>query len=108
MELQLINDSSQWNWGLHIVGGGVDPRELGFLLPFVLLLDIYIWNGPWTGDGTLPSPGGSGSILYEPQPVRGRPVSGSGELHTLRELSIPVIYQCSFLGCRSCIYVHVL
>ena len=35
VELEPINDSSQWNWGFHTVGGGVDPRELGFLPPFV-------------------------------------------------------------------------
>ena len=28
VELEPISDSSQWNWGFHTVGGGVDPREL--------------------------------------------------------------------------------
>ena len=35
VELEPISDSSRWNWGFHTVGGGVDPRELGFLFPFV-------------------------------------------------------------------------
>ena len=82
VELESISDSSQWNWGFHTVVGGVDPRELGFLPPFVFFLDI--WNEPWTGDGTLSSPGGPGSITYEPQPIRDRPVGGIGDFHTVR------------------------
>ena len=76
MELELISDFSQWNWGFRTVGGGVDPRELGFLPPFFYFL-IYGMT-PWTGDGTLSSPGGAGFIIYEPQPIRDRPVGGEG------------------------------
>ena len=47
MELEPISDSSQWNWDIHTVGGGVDPRELGFLPPFVYILEI--WNDPGPG-----------------------------------------------------------
>ena len=36
------------DWGFHTVGGDVDPRELGFLPPFVSFLDIY---------GMTPGPG---------------------------------------------------
>ena len=32
----------------------------------------------------LPSPGGAGSIIYEPQPIRDRPVGGIGDFHTVR------------------------
>ena len=64
------------------MGGGVDPRELGFLPPLVYFLDI--WNDPWTGDGTLSSPGGAGSTIHEPQPIRDRPVGGIGDFHTVR------------------------
>ena len=39
---------------------------------------------PWTGDGTLSSPGGAGSIIYKPQPIRDRPVGGIGDFHTVR------------------------
>ena len=35
VELEPISNSSQWNWGFHTVGSGVDPRHLGFLPPFV-------------------------------------------------------------------------
>ena len=35
VELELISDSRQWNSGFHTVGGGVDPRALGFLPLFV-------------------------------------------------------------------------
>ena len=35
VELELISNSIEWNWGLHTVGGGVGPREPGFLPPFV-------------------------------------------------------------------------
>ena len=70
--------------------GGVDPRELGFLSPFVEFLDI--WNEPWTGDGTLSSPGVGGSIIYEPRPTRDRPVGGIGDFHTVRGGIIPDIY----------------
>ena len=62
--------------------GGVGPRELGFLPPFVQIL--YIWNDRWTGDGTLSSPGGAGSIIFQPQPIRDRPVGGIGDFHTVR------------------------
>ena len=48
MEVEPISDSSQWNWGVHTVGGDVDPGELGFLPPFVYFLDIY---------GMTPGPG---------------------------------------------------
>ena len=82
LEPQSISDSSQWNWGFHTVGGGVDPRELGFLPRVVLFLDT--WNDPWTGDETLSSQGGAGSIIYEPQLIRDRPVGGTGDFHTLR------------------------
>ena len=35
VELEPISDSSQWSWGFHTVGGGVDMKELGFFPPFV-------------------------------------------------------------------------
>ena len=82
MELEPISDSSQWKWCFHNVGGGVDPRELGFLPPFVKFW--YVLNDPWTGDGTLSSPGGAGSMIYEPQPIRDRSVGGTVEIHTVR------------------------
>ena len=40
VELEPIRDSGQWNWGFHTMGSGVDPRELGFLPPFVYFLYI--------------------------------------------------------------------
>ena len=42
-------------------------------------------NNPWTGDDTLSSPGEDGSIIYELQPIRDRPVGGVGDFHTVRE-----------------------
>ena len=30
VKIEPISDFSQRNWGFHTVGGGVDPRELGF------------------------------------------------------------------------------
>ena len=62
------------------MGGGVDPRELGF---FPRLSNFYIYD-PWTGDGTLSAPGGAGSIIYEPQPIRARSVGVIENFHTVR------------------------
>ena len=43
-------------------------------------------------DGTLSSPGGPGSIIHDPQPIRDRPVGGVGHFSTLRgEVSFLVI-----------------
>ena len=74
MELQPISDFSQRSWGFHTVRGGDDPRELGFIPRFVKRLDIY--SDLWTGDGSLLSPVGACSILYDPQPLTDRPVGG--------------------------------
>ena len=82
MELEPISDSNQWNWGFYTVGSDIDPERAQFLPPFVKF--IYIWNDPWTGDGTLSSPGGAGSIIYEPQPINDRPVGDIGDFHTVR------------------------
>ena len=41
-------------------------------------------SGPGTGDGTLSSPGGPGSIIYDLQPIRDRPVGGVRDFHTVR------------------------
>ena len=49
MELESINDSSQWCWGFHTVGGGFDPRELGFLPPFVYFFIYGMAPGPGVG-----------------------------------------------------------
>ena len=111
MELEPISDSCQGNWGFHTVGGDVDRREHGVLPWFVYFLGV--WNDPWTGDGTLSSPGGAGSIIYKPQPIRDRLVGGVGNFHTVRGGINPgdiyiYIYPCSFPGCRSCIYVNGL
>ena len=64
-------------------GGRCRPERTRFSSPFVLFL--YIWNFPWTGDGKLSSPVDAGSITYEPQPIRDRPVGGTGDFHTVRE-----------------------
>ena len=45
---------------------------------------LDIWNQPWTGDGTLSSPGGAGSIIYKLPPIRDRPVGGNRDFHTVR------------------------
>ena len=82
MELEPISDLSQRNWGFHTVRGGDDPRKVGFILRFVQLLERY--NGLGTRDGTLSSPGGAGSIVYDLQPIRDRPVGGVGDFHTVR------------------------
>ena len=81
MEPEPISDTSQWDWALHTVGGGVDPRVLDFVPPIVQCLDI--WNDSWTGDGTLSSPGGVGSIICEPQSIRDWPVSFIGDFHNV-------------------------
>ena len=57
-------------------------RENSFFPPFVKFLDT--WNDPWTGEGALSSPGGAGSIIYERQLIRDRPVGGIGDFHTVR------------------------
>ena len=41
-------------------------------------------NDSLTGDGTLSSSGGAGSIIYEPQPIRDWPVGGIGDFHAVR------------------------
>ena len=41
-----------------------------------------MWNDPWTGNRNLSSPGGAGSITYEPQPIRDRAVGVIGDFHT--------------------------
>ena len=64
-------------------GGRCRPGRTRFSSP-VCLLFRYIWNDPWTGDETLSSPGGAGSITYEPQPIGDRPVGGIGDFHTVR------------------------
>ena len=104
MELEPISDSSQWNWGFHTFGGGVDPRELGFLPPFVQFLDI--WNDHWTGDGTLSSHGGAGSIIYEPQPIKDRPVGGIGDFHNVRGGINPGDISVSVRGLSE-LYIYV-
>ena len=76
MELEPISYFSQRSWGFHTVRGGDDLKELGFIPRFVQLLEIY--NGLRNGDGTLSSPGGAGSMIYDPQPIRDRPVGGVG------------------------------
>ena len=52
--------------------------------PPVVCLTLDIWNDPWTEDGTLSSPGGAGSITYEPQSIRDWPVGDIGDFHTVR------------------------
>ena len=80
MELEPISDSRQWGWG-STPWGAVSTRE-NSVFP-VCLIFRYMVNGPWTGNGTLLSPGGVGSIIYEPQPIRDRPVCGIGDFHTV-------------------------
>ena len=85
MELEPISDSSQWNWGFHTVGGRCRPERSRFSSPVCLIFRyIYIWNDPWTGDGSLSSPRGAGSIINEPQPIRDRPVGGIRDSHIVR------------------------
>ena len=77
MRLEPISDFSQRKRGFHTVRSGDDPRELGFIPRFVSLLEIQKYL--WTGDGTLSSPGGAGSIIYDPQVIRDRAVGGVGD-----------------------------
>ena len=63
-------------------GGRCRPERTRF--PSAVCVLFNKWNDPWTGDRTLSSPGGAGSIIYEPQPIRDRPVGGIGDFHTVR------------------------
>ena len=69
--------------GFSHLGGRCRPERTRFSSP-VCHIFRYIWNDPWTGDGTLSSPGGAGSTIYEPQPIRDRPVGGIEDFHTVR------------------------
>ena len=69
------------------MGGGVDPTELDFRPLCAYFCKIE--NDLWTRDWTLSTPGGTGSIIYDTQPIRDRPVGGVGDFHTLREGVIP-------------------
>ena len=79
--------------------------EKSVLLPALSnLLDM--WNDFWTGDGTLPSAGGAGTILYEHQPTRDQPVVGVGHFHIVRrDINPGNFHPCLFPGCRSCICI---
>ena len=72
-------------------GGRCRPERTRFYPPVGLIINI--WIDPWTGDGTLASPGDAGSTIYEPRPYRDRPVGGIANFHTVREVSIVVIYR---------------
>ena len=55
----------------------------------------------------LSSPGGAGSIIYDPQPIRDRPVGGVGDyFHTVRRgiSSDNIHVRSRFVGVR---YVYV-
>ena len=64
---------------------------------------------PRTEDGTLSSPGGAGSKIYDPQPIRDRPVGGVGDyLLTargginpgdirVRSRVVGVVYMCGWI-----------
>ena len=114
MDLEPISDFSQRDWGFHTVRGGVDPTELDFLPRFVKVLDV--WIDVWTGGGTISSPDGAGSIIYDPQPIRDRPVGGVGNPTLrggispgdirVRSRFVGVVYVCMYYDtgmgpCRS-------
>ena len=106
VELEPISNFGQRGRGFHTVRGGDDRREIGFIPRFVLLLDIHTYNDLWTGDGTLSSPGGAGSIIYDPQPIRDRPVGGVGDFHAVRgDINSGDIHPFLFPGCQGCICV---
>ena len=77
------------------MGGGVDPRELGFLHAFVLF--FHIWNDSWTEDMILLSPGGARST-FETHPVRDWPVGGVEHLHSVRRIIYPGDISVFILG----------
>ena len=104
MELEPISDYSQRSRGFHTVWGGDDRKEIGFIFRFVQLFDVY--NDIWTGDGTLSSSDGTGSIIYGPQQIKDRPVGWVGAFHAVRgDINPGDIHPCLFPGCRSCIYM---
>ena len=69
--------------GVSTPWGAVSTRDNSVFFPGLSYF-LDTWNDPWTGDETLSSQGGAGSIIYEPQLIRDRPVGGTGDFHTLR------------------------
>ena len=67
--------------GIPHRGGRCRPERTWFSSP-VCLIRYMEWSP--LRDGTLSSPGGAGSTIYEPQPIRDRLVGGIGDFHTVR------------------------
>ena len=69
---------------------------------------LETWNDLWTGDGTLSSPRGADSIIYDSQPIRDRPVGGVGISTLCGDVSILVIFVFVAGLSGLCMYVWIL